>query len=300
MPAHKLEIKSFAPETHNDYLRAVNGYLKPWPYSRPLDRDLFDHWLELPSFRPEFLLIAYRSGTPVATLHGDQPEPNFAQVHLVTTREPPVGAQLLQRFESLLASPVTRIHGPNWRTVRYFGGYVLGSEPYHPHWATETTEAFVRSGYRVASSGVILIRDCAIPVDLEACPTGYEIVEVDPEPEYSANAFGFHALHHGEKAAHCYARWYPALRAPDGGTIGQIGNVTTNEGHRRRGLARTMVKMCLERIRSLGASQVLISTGLDNAPALRSYERAGFARRHYIIEWSKDLHRPSLSPATAD
>jgi len=38
-----------------------------------------------------------------------------------------------------------------------------------------------------------------------------------------------------------------------------------------------------------GAAQVLISTGLENTPALRAYERAGFVRRHNQNEWQKVL-----------
>ena len=37
------------------------------------------------------------------------------------------------------------------------------------------------------------------------------------------------------------------------------------------------------------AAGLLIATGLDNEPALRAYERCGFQRRHFIMEWSKLL-----------
>ena len=50
-----------------------------------------------------------------------------------------------------------------------------------------------------------------------------------------------------------------------------------------------MVKLCLRRLAEMGAEEVLISTGLNNPPALRAYENAGFRRRHSINEWSKDL-----------
>ena len=49
------------------------------------------------------------------------------------------------------------------------------------------------------------------------------------------------------------------------------------------------MKLCLKRLQEWGAAEALIATGLDNYPALRSYERAGFVRRYNINEWSKDL-----------
>lgn len=33
----------------------------------------------------------------------------------------------------------------------------------------------------------------------------------------------------------------------------------------------------------------LIATGLDNKPALRAYERCGFQRHHFIMEWHRLL-----------
>jgi ribosomal protein S18 acetylase RimI-like enzyme len=54
-------------------------------------------------------------------------------------------------------------------------------------------------------------------------------------------------------------------------------------------LARIMSQMCLRDLQAMGASEVLIATGLDNQPALRAYEKAGFKRRYNINEWSKSL-----------
>ena len=71
--------------------------------------------------------------------------------------------------------------------------------------------------------------------------------------------------------------------------MGQIGHVGTDAEHRGKGLSRVMVQMCLMRLREWGASEALIATGLDNFPALRSYENAGFERRYNTNEWSKTL-----------
>jgi ribosomal protein S18 acetylase RimI-like enzyme len=166
---------------------------------------------------------------------------------------------------------------------------VIGLEPYLPSWGTGAIESFVRAGYRMGPSDVVLVRDLSEPVQQDPMPDGYEIVEVEPAPEYDADVFGYHALRHGRKAAHCYARCYPHLLSPSGQAIGQIGNVTTEPEHRNRGLARTMVQMSLARLAEKGAGEALIATGLENGPALHAYERTGYRRRYLITEWMKDL-----------
>ena len=63
----------------------------------------------------------------------------------------------------------------------------------------------------------------------------------------------------------------------------------TDEAHRGKGLARVMTQMCLRTMQEWGGAEVLLSTGLNNVPALRAYERAGFERRHHACEWTKTL-----------
>ena len=79
------------------------------------------------------------------------------------------------------------------------------------------------------------------------------------------------------------------MTASGGGPVGQIGNVSTEADHRGRGLARIMVKKCLQDLREMGAAETLIATSLDNFPALKSYENAGFERRYNINHWVKNL-----------
>lgn len=149
-------------------------------------------------------------------------------------------------------------------------------------------DAFVQAAFRVVISGVLMVRDMDLQPQMPPVPEGYEIIPA-PAEEFGAKAFGYQANFGGAKAAHCYARYYPALQAPRGGTIGQIGNVTTNESHRGKGLAGAMVAMCVRDLRVMGAAETLIATSLDNPPALRCYEKAGFQRRHHVGMWAKEL-----------
>jgi ribosomal protein S18 acetylase RimI-like enzyme len=287
-----LSVRTFSSQTEQDFLSVTNAYLKGWPYTRPIDTPLIAHWKTLPYFQPENIWVAYRSATPRAVLHGEFRIPERPFIHLLAM---PSGAAeeaawLLGQFEERArASGAKRLIGPHWNSTVFYGGYVLGLEPYHPHWAADGTEAYVRAGFRITLAGVVLIRELNDGVPLEECPAGYQIVDVDRPPEFDARAFGLHALCDGQKAAHCYARFYPHLMSPRGGPVGQIGNVTTDAAHRGKGLARIMTLMCLHRLREWGAADVLIATGLENFPALRAYERAGFTRRYNINEWSKDL-----------
>jgi ribosomal protein S18 acetylase RimI-like enzyme len=135
----------------------------------------------------------------------------------------------------------------------------------------------------------LLVADLSSSVPEAALPAGYELVEGPAGPEFQARAFRLIACREGVEVAHCGGHLYPALRSPRGGPVAQIGPVGTDEGHRGRGLATALAKLSLRRLQQWGAAQVLISTGLENTPALRAYERAGFVRRHNQNEWQKML-----------
>jgi GNAT superfamily N-acetyltransferase len=250
------------------------------------------HWEDLSAYQPENILILFEADRPIVVLHGELVTDGSAIVHLLAVRpgKAEEAADLLRFYESVAGNAgFAHLIGPHWGSARFYGGYILGREPYHPHWGVDATEAFIRAGWRISQPGVVLVRDLSSTIDNEPDPDGYTIVEVTPSPEFTARVFGFHAQQNGQKVAHCYARWYPYLSASTGGTIGQIGNVTTEPRHRSLGLARVMVERSFQRLRDLGAREALISTGLDNLPALRAYENTGFQRRHSINEWSKSI-----------
>ena len=75
----------------------------------------------------------------------------------------------------------------------------------------------------------------------------------------------------------------------DDAQIMTIGTATARQGH---GLGRVMLDALVARARELGAASVLLEVRVDNVPALRLYERAGFdrlgRRRGYYQPENKD------------
>ena len=289
-------IVHFTAQRAGDLIETINASTADWPHCCPINADLLAYWQNSrPEFRPKNILMHYIGDRCMGILHGEQ-HSDTAHVHLLALRPDSAAAEtglaLLREWEHLARQRhLQRLVSGTWRASLYYCGYILGNEPYHPHWSTAGTNAYLRAGFRISHPGIILT--CKLPRPesvIERPPSGYEIVEVTPSPEHCAQPFGFHAMCNGVKAAHCYARLYPHLLcAPGGKPTGQIGNVTTEPDHRNRGLARIMVGMSLRRLAEMGAGESLIATGLDNEPALRAYERCGFERRHFIMEWSKSL-----------
>lgn len=294
--AADLVVRTFDDSTQGDALRLINSYIGNWPYCRAVDTGLVEHWRTLANYQPEEMLIAYRGREARAFLHGEFREGKRAIAHLVAMAPGAVGeaVELLRRFEQMARQvDLQRLVGPHWATAAFYGSYILGREPYHPHWAAEGTEVFVRAGCRISHPGVILIRDMSETINVEPAPAGYEIRDAEKfTAEYDADALGFETYWQGQTVARCGARLYRKLLSPIGGPVGQLGHVGTDEAHRGKGLARIMSQIALMRLCEMGASECLIATGLDNYPALRAYERVGFQRRYNINEWSKEL-RPA-------
>ena len=290
---HSVELKRFGPDTQADAVDVISTYVHDWPYIRPIDAALLDHWPTVPTFQPEHFWIAYRAGRAEACIHATLlPGQPRGHVNLLALRPGAltIAVDLLRRMEGVAREmAVGRLVGPSPASALFYGGYVMGSEPYHPHWAVEGTEAYVRAGYHITEAEVTMVRDLSKPVEIDAVPAGYEIVEAPDAHEFGARASGYLALFNGVEVAHCYARLYPRLIGPSGGPVGQVGDVGTDEAHRNQGLARVMTQMCLRTLQTWGGAEVLLSTGLSNGPALRAYERAGFERRHHACEWSKAL-----------
>jgi len=291
--AGPVEVKTFTSQTQADAVDIIHAYVHGWPYIRRLDSTLLDHWRTIPSFEPEHFWIAYRDGVPQACIHGTLATGSpRGRVNLLALRPGalPEAVNLLRTLSDLAAQmKLTHLVGPSPASALFYGGYVMGSEPYHPHWAVEATEAYVRAGYYITEAEVTMVRDLSKPVAVDAAPAGYEIVAAPDAGEYRARSLGYLALHEGQEIAHCYARLYPQLIGPSGGPVGQVGDVGTDEPHRGNGLARVMTQMCLRDMQGWGGAEVLLSTGLSNVSALRAYERAGFERRHHACEWTKAL-----------
>jgi GNAT superfamily N-acetyltransferase len=285
-----LEVRPFSVKTAAEAVRLVNGYIASWPYTRPVDAELVEHWKTLGERRqPGNMLVAYRGGIARCFLHGER-EGDQHFVHLLALAPGAVsdGVALLRQVEEQARREgVRRICGPTCVSGRFYGGYILGLEPYHPHWGVEGTQAFVQAGFAISQCDTLMAATLAEPVAVTAVPSGYAIKDGRAEAEFGARAFRLIASFGGEEVATCGGRVYPKLHSHAGGPIGQLGFVGTDEQHRGKGLATALVTRSLERLREWGAGLALISTGLANTPALRAYERAGFRREHLIIEWSK-------------
>lgn len=285
-------IREFGPETEADALALINAYIESWPYCRPIDRSLLAYWRTLGEIlQPRHMLLAYVDGMPRAFLHGEV-RPRNGFIHLLATAPGAVGEgmRLVEEFEARVAATGKReLSGPSWSAALFYAGYILGREPCQPHWATETTQVFVRCGYRVGTPAVLMKADLSREVELEPLPAGYLLDEVAFPPEFDAQPFCYIARYLGEQVALAGARLYPHLTAPGGGIIGQVGHVNTQEMHRGKGLARILTKHCLHRLREMGAAESLLATSLDNFPALAAYERAGFKRWELMPVWSKAM-----------
>ncbi len=288
----RIDLCSFGPQTATDAVKAINTYIAGWPYVRKIDAALIDHWRTLPQYQPRRMRIAYRGGRPRAFLHGQEYEDKRFMIHLLALVPGAVeeAVRLLADAERRArALGLTALVGPNWRALIFYAGYVLGQEPFHPHWAAEATDAYVRAGFRLSYAGVLMVADLARRLPIERLPAGYQLEEIQRKPEFDAVPFGYGAVKDGVRASYCYGRFYPNLRSPSGGAVGQLGHVETEEAHRGKGLARVLCRLGLRRLRALGAAEALICTGLDNFPALRAYERVGFERRYNLNQWSKAL-----------
>jgi len=293
----KVVIRTFGPKRAADAIGVVNSYIAGWPYVRPVDAALVHHWRTLSAYQPKHIRLAYRGATPRAFLHGQAHEDHRFMIHLLALVPGAVGeaVRLLADAERRARTlNLTHLVGPNWRALVFYAGYVLGQEPFHPCWATEATEAYVRVGFRLSFPGVLMVADLKRRLTLEQPPAGYEVREIERKPEFNAQPFGYGAFVDDECVSYCYGRLYPGLRAPSGGVVGQLGHVETKEAHRGRGLARVVCRLGLRRLHALGAAEALIYTGLNNSPALRVYERVGFSRRYNLNGWSKALQVEAL------
>lgn len=84
-------------------------------------------------------------------------------------------------------------------------------------------------------------------------------------------------------------RWYVAARDPRGEVVGyaglwfdgedaQVMTIGTTTARQGQGVGRLLLDELVSRARTLGAVRVLLEVRVDNEPALRLYERAGFER----------------------
>jgi len=286
------ERRAFGAETEPDAMRVINAYIAGWPYSRPVTRELIVHWKTLGSrYQPEEMALIYRRGKPTAFVHGEKSKATY-QIHLLAMIPAAVsdGMRLIEEAEARArAAGAERLRGPTASSAIFYGGYICGREPYHSDRGIDGTDLFVQAGFRISSPEVILVAAENPVTCMRDIPPEYQVVEAQAEAEFEARAFRYAALCDGKEVAGCAARLYPGLLGSSGRPVGQIGHVGTDELHRNKGLATALTQRSLERLREWGAGEILVTTNVDNLPALKAYERAGFRRRHLVMEWEKRL-----------
>ncbi len=211
-----LTLDTLSPRTYRDALKVVNDCTRDGRTPVP--------WMQVclsigpygEAFQPENILITYRDGKPVAYLHGEASEGELNFHHFsIVPGEMDAGVWLLGEAERRARAGGARLmRSPCYRAGAFYGGYICGREPYLPISAVECSEAFVRAGFTITHTAVILAmdtRDCSANLLL---PEGYTMAEMSVEPEFGAVTFGFAATRGGAQVAHCCARYYPGFAAP--------------------------------------------------------------------------------------
>jgi GNAT superfamily N-acetyltransferase len=73
--------------------------------------------------------------------------------------------------------------------------------------------------------------------------------------------------------------------------LGIFEPVCTHPDHRRRGLARSLMREGILRLRSMGAVEAIVDTG-DMEPANALYDSLGFSEAHCGYAWQVLLYAP--------
>jgi ribosomal protein S18 acetylase RimI-like enzyme len=79
-----------------------------------------------------------------------------------------------------------------------------------------------------------------------------------------------------------------ALFLVDPGTlVGELDPVGTRVAHQRKGLAKAVLLSGLPYLKSKGMRHVAVRTGVENFPAIRTYESVGFEIVDHLYRYTK-------------
>ncbi|HUR69287.1 MAG TPA: N-acetyltransferase [Candidatus Thermoplasmatota archaeon] len=67
--------------------------------------------------------------------------------------------------------------------------------------------------------------------------------------------------------------------------LGHVYTVNVHPKERGRGLGRALLSACEERLRALGMDRVVLEVNVENADAIRLYERAGYVRQERLKDY---------------
>ena len=86
-----------------------------------------------------------------------------------------------------------------------------------------------------------------------------------------------------------FAQLYPSFSSVRAAPIAILNDLYVAPSARRRGVGRALLDAAVEAARASGASLVKLSTALNNAPAQRLYESAGWVRETAYCEYGYPL-----------
>jgi mycothiol synthase len=108
-------------------------------------------------------------------------------------------------------------------------------------------------------------------------PEGFFLLVPDDEPEGAADDV--------DPAAFLWTKTEPDQ--PDDARDGEIYVLGVNPDHQGKGLGRLMTAVGLAHLARIGATRAVLYVEGDNAPALATYERAGFTRAAVHVQYAR-------------
>ncbi len=131
------------------------------------------------------------------------------------------------------------MRSPCYRAGAFYGGYICGREPYLPISAVECSEAFVRAGFTITHTAVILAmdtRDCSANLLLPRLYHGRDECGARVRRSYVRVCRDERGRAGGPLLCPLLTRVLPRRRRVDR----QVGGVWTDDSHRNRGLASVL------------------------------------------------------------
>jgi N-alpha-acetyltransferase 30 len=114
-------------------------------------------------------------------------------------------------------------------------------------------------------------------------PIGCIVCKIDPENEDELDSNNFHQSN---------------LSQYEGYLSGYIGMLAVDSNYRRYGLGQALVRVAVQRLRSMGCSSVLLETESSNKAAMKLYEeKMGFVREQFLPRYylnNSDAYRLRL------
>jgi mycothiol synthase len=225
-----------------------------------------------------------------------------------------IGTELMARVEARCREKAARVGAERFE-------YCLQAEGRYEDAASPPQRA---NGYELAYTLWEMVRDLSIPIEEPPLPPGYELRPVLPEhhraiwqcigdahdaaePEGRYNTIpsegAFQSCFGGRNAdpALWLVAWQGSrvagqvlcrLHERKGVPVGEFAEVSIGVGHRRRGLARSLMCQGIAALHARQVARICIGTRFENPTAAwRLYEQVGFQKAAAFPRWRKPLVR---------